>query len=295
VSIPDFVATLIFPAPQYSAGDWTSTGFSYEDVYFKTEDGVQLNAWFLDEPNRFGHAFYFHGAATNVAMVGPAVSKLRERLRLAILLVDYRGYGKSGGTPSEEGVFADARAASAWMCRRCGLSSSELILMVYSLGGAVAIDLAAAQGARAIVLQNTFSSLGEVFERHAPAGLQVQAQFESMVKISRYRGPVLFSHGTQDVLVPVDLALRLFGAHRGQKQFFCSTGITIAGRLRSIMRVRICSWVSSSRTQPASGYSGCHWSSCTLRQSRWSNPGHKEMKKACNRQPEKNARSMERG
>ena len=93
-----------------------------------------------------------------------------------------------------------------------------------SLGGAVAVDLAAETGCRALILDNAFSSLREVFERHAPPELTLRFRFDSLEKIRRCRAPLWQSHGAADDLAPQDLAMKLFQAHAGPKEFFSHPG-----------------------------------------------------------------------
>ena len=83
-----------------------------------------------------------------------------------MFIFDYRGYGRSEGTPTEQGVLSDARAAQSWLAARAGVASSELILLGCSLGGAVAVDLAAGAGAKALILQNTFNKLPDAAASH---------------------------------------------------------------------------------------------------------------------------------
>src|SRR5208283_3409033 len=116
---------------------------------------------------------------------------------VSVLVFDYRGYGKSEGKPDEPGVLADARAARTWLAQKSGVAENRVVLMGESLGGAVAVDLAA-DGARALILENTFSSMADVAAFHypwAPVRLLMRTQFNSAAKIRSYRGPVFQSHG----------------------------------------------------------------------------------------------------
>ena len=139
---------------------------------------------------------------------------------------DYRGYGRSEGTPSEAGVLADARAARTWLARRAGIGENQIVLMGRSLGGAVAVDLAA-DGARGLVLESTFTSMPEV--GHAampwlPVRTLMQTQFNSLAKISNYHGPLLQSHGTADRLIPYAMGRQLFEGANEPKQFIAIAG-----------------------------------------------------------------------
>jgi len=118
-------------------------------------------------------------------------------------------------------VLCDARAAREWLARREGIAAQDIVLWGRSLGGAVAIDLAT-DGARALVLESTFSSLREAAAAHYPrplVGLLVADRLNSAEKIKEYRGPLLQSHGDADRTVPYALGQRLFQAAHEPKRF----------------------------------------------------------------------------
>ena len=119
-------------------------------------------------------------------------------------------------------MLADARAARAWLARRAGIAEDQIVLMGRSLGGAVAVDLAAMDGARGLVLESTFTSMPE--EGHAalpwlPVRTLMHAQFNSLAKIGHYHGPLLQSHGSGDRLIPYAMGRQLFLAANEPKQF----------------------------------------------------------------------------
>ena len=165
---------------------------------------------------------YCHGNGGNVAYWADAARPLHDRVGVSVMLFDYRGYGRSEGTPSEAGVLADARAARAWLAQREGIAESQIVLMGRSLGGGVAVDLAAADGARALVLESTFTSLPDVAQTMfplLPVRLLMQTKLNSEKKIANYHGPLLQSHGTADRLIPYSIGRRLFDAANQPKQF----------------------------------------------------------------------------
>ena len=147
---------------------------------------------------------------------------LHNRQDVVAMGFDYRGYGRSEGVPSEAGVLADARAARAWLARRTGVAENQIVLMGRSLGGGVAVDLAAADGARGLILESTFTSLPEA--GHAvmpllPVRTLMSMQFNSLAKIRDYHGPLLQSHGTGDRLIPYAMGRKLFNAANEPKRF----------------------------------------------------------------------------
>ncbi|MDZ7615967.1 MAG: alpha/beta hydrolase [Patescibacteria group bacterium] len=147
---------------------------------------------------------------------------LHQRVGVSVLGFDYRGYGRSEGSPSEDGILADARAARRWLGHRANVPEDRIVLMGRSLGGAVAIDLAAADGARGLVVESTFTSLPEAAQAVLP-GTPVRAlmrtRLDSRAKIGDYHGPLLHSHGTADRLIPFTMGRRLFESANEPKQF----------------------------------------------------------------------------
>ena len=152
---------------------------------------------------------------------------LQRRTGASVLIFDYRGYGRSEGKPSEEGVLADARAARAWLAAREKIPEALVVLMGESLGGAVAVDLAARDGARALVLESSFSSLPDVAAYHypfLPVSWAMRTRFDSLSKIGNYHGPLLQAHGEADTIVPIQFGRRLFEAANQPKQFLLVPG-----------------------------------------------------------------------
>jgi fermentation-respiration switch protein FrsA (DUF1100 family) len=222
-----FEEALIFPAPRYPLGDWTPAGLNQEEVDFTAADGVKLHGWYLGPPNPRAYILYCHGNAENVAFAGDYLGYLRDELNVAIFAFDYRGYGRSEGSPNEKGVLADGRAAQAWLAKRANIAPSEIVLWGRSLGGAVAVNLAAENGARGLIVERTFSSLPDVAAVHyswAPVRLLMRTRLDAQSCINRYQGPLLQSHGTADSIIPLALGRRLFDAHQGEKEFLSLDG-----------------------------------------------------------------------
>jgi len=217
----------IFQPAKYPAGDWNPTAVLVQDANFTAEDGTQLHGWYVRHQEPKGHALLLHGNAGNVTLLAETLRVLNRRHNLAVLAIDYRGYGKSEGTPSEAGLYQDARAARRWLAQTEQIAEADVILMGFSLGGAVAIELAASDGARGLVLSSTFTSLPEVAQHHwplLPMSLVVSTKMNSLEKIKQYQGPLLLSHGDADEVVPHAHGAALYAAAPGPKRF-----ITVAG------------------------------------------------------------------
>jgi len=133
----------------------------------------------------------------------------------SVMVFDYRGYGRSEGSPNEAGVLADGRSARRWLAKRTGIAEDEIVLCGESLGGGVQVDLAAKDGARGLILISTFDSLASVAAFHYPwfpVRMLMRTRLDSLAKIAAYHGPLLQIHGDQDTIVPLALAKRLFDA-----------------------------------------------------------------------------------
>lgn len=212
---------LIYQPTQFPA-DLPAKKIPFENADFISADGTRLHGWFADHPDPVGVALVCHGNAGNIVSRGDSLMILNKRHRLAVLIFDYRGFGKSDGSPTETGIYADARAARAWLAERKQIPENEIILMGRSLGGAVAIDLAADSGAKGLVLASTFTSMPAVAKKIAPmvpVNLLMRQRFNSIDKIASYRGPLLQSHGDADELIPIKQGRSLFSAAQGPKRF----------------------------------------------------------------------------
>jgi fermentation-respiration switch protein FrsA (DUF1100 family) len=215
-----------YPA-RYPEGNWEPQGLNYEDVSFTAADGTRLHGWFVPHPQPRAVVLFLHGNAGNITSRAPSLAILNRRHGLAVMTFDYRGYGRSEGRPHEWGLRQDARAARAWLAKRTGVAESDIVLMGRSLGGGVAVDLAADDGARGLVLASTFTSVPDVAAHHAPWAaprLLMSNRFDSLSKIEKYHGPLLMSHGDADRTIPYEQGQRLFAAAPGPKRF-----ITIPG------------------------------------------------------------------
>jgi uncharacterized protein len=221
-SIARYEKSVVFQPSRYPEGNWRPANLKFEDAWFTSADGTRLHGWYVPHAQRRATVLYCHGNGGNVAQWADAARMLHDRVGVSVMLFDYRGYGRSEGKPSEAGVLADARAARAWLSRREDIPESRIVLLGRSLGGAVAVDLAAADGARALVLESTFTSMpdvGQTMYPLLPIRLLMETEFNSEKKISNYHGPLLQSHGTADRLIPYDIACRLFNAANQPKHF----------------------------------------------------------------------------
>ena len=198
------------PAP----GEIGLTGV--EPVTFETADGLRLSGWFFaaSGPSSRVTVLVFNGNAGNRAHRAPLAAAL-QRHGFQVLLVDYRGYGGNPGTPSSNGLAADARAAQAYLARRSDVDLSRLAYFGESLGTAVAVDLAVEHPPAALVLRSPFTSLSDVGQYHypfLPVRLLLRDRFSAIDQIRRIRVPLLVIAGGHDRIVPLENSRRLYEA-----------------------------------------------------------------------------------
>jgi fermentation-respiration switch protein FrsA (DUF1100 family) len=199
----------------------------FEDVWFQSSDDTRLHGWLLEHPTPRAVVLFCHGNAGNMASRASTLWLLHRRHALTVMSFDYRGYGHSEGRPSESGILRDARSARAWLASRTRVAESDIVMMGRSLGGAVAVDLAARDGARGLVLASTFTSLPDVGAYHMPWALPhwfMTQRLDSRRKLKDYRGPLLQSHGDADRVIPISLGRELHEVAPGPKQFVVIQG-----------------------------------------------------------------------
>ncbi|HVU85686.1 MAG TPA: alpha/beta hydrolase [Pirellulales bacterium] len=222
-----FENSLIFIPSRYPDGDWQPRHIEFEDAWFTAPDGTQLHGWYLpvDEPRAY--VLFAHGNAGHIAHRAPFLRHLQQEQRVAVLAFDYRGFGRSSGRPNEAGVLADARAARSWLAERAQIAPGQIVLLGESIGGGVMVDLAAADGARGLILENTFTSLPDVAAYHfpwLPVRPLMRTRFDSLAKIGNYSGPLLQCHGDADTVVPFTLGQQLHAAAQEPKKLVVIRG-----------------------------------------------------------------------
>lgn len=234
--------SLVYPGSNYPRGNWTPTDFEFEEVEFLSADGTRLVGWYLPCPKIAKDTLAQHGSdndvsredvlpedvlpsetillchgnAENVAQSAAYIGDmLRSTLNAELFVFDYRGFGKSEGVPTEQGVLEDAEAAFEWLKKKSGKEPSDMILVGHSIGGAPAVHLASTQGAKALVLQRTFNTLTEPAANQypwLPIRHVMRNQFRSIDWIKDYSGPLFQSHGVEDRLIPIHMGRELFDA-----------------------------------------------------------------------------------
>jgi uncharacterized protein len=219
--------SLLFAPTKFPDGEWQPVGLEFEDVRFTASDETRLHGWFVPCDMPRAAVLFAHGNGSNITHRAEMLRALHDRMHVAVMIFDYRGYGRSDGSPDEAGILADARAARTWLAKRAAVKENEIVLFGESLGGAVAVDLAV-DGARGLVLDSTFNSLPDVAAWHfpwLPVDALLQTRLDSAAKIGKYHGPLLEVHGDRDQTVPIQFGRRLFAAANEPKQFVVMPGV----------------------------------------------------------------------
>jgi fermentation-respiration switch protein FrsA (DUF1100 family) len=211
---------IYFPDPEIRAVP-EQVGLSSRWVSFPARDGVRLSAWYVPRDGDRGVVLFLHGNGGNVSHYIPALAMFH-RLGFSSLIVDYRGYGKSQGAPSEQGIYLDAEAAWRYLVETAEVPPERIVVWGRSLGGAIAAWLARGRNARLLVLESTFTSLrdaAEVLYPWAPTGLLVGDRYSTETFLQEVRCPVLVMHSRDDEIIPYALGRRLFERARPPKRF----------------------------------------------------------------------------
>lgn len=211
---------VFFPYKQLaqSPADW---GIDYEDVSLKTEDEVTLHGWFMPVRRAQLTVLFFHGNAGNISHRGASV-EIFHRLGVNVFIIDYRGYGKSDGSISEEGFYKDARAAWQYLVSERHIDPEKIVIFGRSLGGTVAAKLASETQPGGLILESGFSSAKAVARSVFPfisLFTVMRYKLDTASFVAKARCPVLVVHSVDDEIIPIELGERLFQAANEPKTF----------------------------------------------------------------------------
>jgi fermentation-respiration switch protein FrsA (DUF1100 family) len=235
-----FESSFIYFPSKYPAGRWELAEpravegrvvARIEDAWFTADDGTRLHGWYctpyigrngLLVPLQSDLALiYLHGNGGNITD-RREIAELLVGLRINVLLLDYRGYGKSEGLPSEEGLYADASAAWNYLTKARSMREDRIVIYGESLGGAVAVDLSSKVKPCGLIVQSSFTSIADMAREVMPFAPRfiIRTKMDSLEKIARVSCPKLFVHSPADEIVPYKLGRRLFDAAPEPKSFY---------------------------------------------------------------------------
>jgi len=215
---------IIYHPYKYPEGNWSASSslISKEDIHFVSNDGVSLHGWYFPSKGSNRTLLWFHGNAGNITHRLDNIEMLKS-LNLNIFIFDYRGYGKSKGEPSEEGIYLDSQAAYDWLIDIKKIEPEEMILFGRSLGGICAVEVASKNPVAGIILESVFPSAEKMARKIFPVlplGWAIKSKFDAIGKVPNLKIPKLFLHGTQDEIVPHKLGRELFSAAAEPKTFY---------------------------------------------------------------------------
>ena len=221
---------LIFAPSERITATPDQLGLSYEDVWLKvvTKSGKieKIHGWWLPTAKKSDRVLlYLHGNGGNVSW-NLESAKRYANLGFSVLLIDYRGYGRSEGSfPTEAKVYKDAQVAWDYLVTEQNIPPENIFIYGHSLGGAIAIDLAVRQPQVAgVIVQNTFTSIHDMVEymggfyRLLPINILVNHRFDSLAKVGILRSPILFIHGQEDKTVPASMSQVLYNQAQVPKE-----------------------------------------------------------------------------
>ena len=219
---------LYFPGPR-GALSMPPVGLPVERAVLRTEDGVRLVSWIIrtgrpDAP----WLLICHGNGGNISDAGRPEHYAGLRAEgLNLFAFDYRGYGESEGTPTERGLYEDARTAYRYLRDSLGVPAARIVLFGHSLGSAVAVELAGRVPAAGLILDGALTSVpdraAEIYP-YLPVRWLARSRYASLDKVGTLRLPKLFLHAELDEVIPIAHGRRLFHAAPEPKRFVTLRG-----------------------------------------------------------------------
>lgn len=196
-------------------------GVEFESVQIVTQDNVRLHGWFIPSARTGPVVLFFHGNAGNISHRLDSI-KIFHTLGLDVFIFDYRGYGRSSGDPTEQGVYRDAETAWRYLNERRGIDSQRILLFGRSLGSALAAWLATRTQPGAVILESPFTSVPDMAAELyplAPVKLLARLEFNTLAAVQRIHAPLLVLHSRQDEIIPFSHGKRIHEAARDPKRF----------------------------------------------------------------------------
>ncbi len=190
------------------------------EVFFKNKDGNKLHGWFLKgKPNK-PTVVISPGMMATIQRSEDLIQTLSER-GYGVLFYEFRGYGKSEGKPSEEGLYRDLEAASDYLADTHGVPVSEQVAMGQSLGGAVTVEVATRRNFKAVYVVSSFTNFADTLtackKKHfnlpkwfLPMEKHLTHRYRSEDKIAKIQSPILIAHGVRDPIIPFEMGQSLY-------------------------------------------------------------------------------------
>ncbi len=183
----------------------------YDQLTLTTSDEIAINAWWIPHPAAKASVLFLHGNAGNISHRLDSI-RIFHDLGLSVLIIDYRGYGKSTGKPSEQGTYIDAETAWDYLVEERKINQDQIIIFGRSLGGAVASWLAEKYSPAGLIMESSFTSvadIGRYYYPYLPTSLLARIKYASINRISNIKSPILIIHSKDDEIIPYSHAEQL--------------------------------------------------------------------------------------
>lgn len=208
----------------------------FEEIIFKTSDGLNISGWFIPVKNNNGVILVLHGKSGNISNRLTFLNYFSRKLGLSVFIIDYRGYGKSEGVPDEKGTYMDAEAAWKYLTAIKKIKPQDIIVFGRSLGGPVAAWLAGKVSPKALILESTFTSLTKLVAQlypYLPVRRFFKYKYPTIDYLKRVNSPVLIIHSSEDDYVPYSHAMKLYSAANKPRQLLEIKGTHSANYIKS--------------------------------------------------------------
>lgn len=192
---------------------------SAQEVVIKTPDEIALQAWYKPATANAPTLVMFHGNAGNLS-TRPRFIDIFDNDQRGVLIFSWRGFGSNPGTPSEQGLYKDARAVIDWLISQ-GVSSNDIIVYGESLGSGVAVQIATESDLKGVILAAPYTRISDLAKQDypwLPVDLLLKHRFDSIDKISKLTEPLVVMHSKDDHVIPYSLGDRLFHAANEPKR-----------------------------------------------------------------------------
>jgi len=193
----------------------------YEDVSLATSDGVKLHGWFVPAAAPRGTILMFHGNGGNISHRLETIA-IFHNLGYNAMIIDYRGSGRSEGSPGEQGTYRDAEAAWAYLTRTRKIEPDEIVIFGRSLGAAVAAWLAVEKHSAGVIIESAFTSVpdrGAEMYKFLPVRLLARINYDTLARIDKLRCRLLVIHSRDDEIIPFHHGQKIFEAAKQPKRF----------------------------------------------------------------------------
>ncbi len=230
-----FQARLVYFPMKTMAATPAAIGLAYEDVLLDAGNGTSVHGWYLPGRDDARTLLFLHGNAGNISHRLDSLRIFNE-LGLNVLIIDYSGFGQSGGTPGERQSYEDARLAWQNLTRTRGVAPERIVIFGRSLGGGVATWLATQETPGGLILESSFTSVPALARKYYPmfpVRWLARIRYDNASRLPTVACPVLIAHSRDDELVPISHGRELFALAREPKSFLELRGSHNAGFMQS--------------------------------------------------------------